>query len=145
VTKKLARDCSGWRITGEVFLTVICGDDSRLCHGDDVPAYRDRRSSIRGLTSFLEVLWSCLDDRRGIGAAGCRGPWDETIEPDWSAMLTPPRTLGFSCSRVELPLLMHPWLLTCSRVIYYPARAHACGIKPSWPPVEHSRSYPRTR
>jgi hypothetical protein len=26
--------CSGWRIIGEVFLTVIRGDDSRLCHGD---------------------------------------------------------------------------------------------------------------
>jgi hypothetical protein len=39
VTKKLARKgCSGWRITGEVFLTVIRGDDSRLCHDDDVSA-----------------------------------------------------------------------------------------------------------
>jgi hypothetical protein len=97
--------CSGWKITREVFFTVIRGDDSRLCHGDDVPAYRDRRSSIRGLTSFLEVLWSCSDDRRGIGAAGRRGPWDKTMEPDWFAMLTPPRTSGFSCSRAKPPLL----------------------------------------
>jgi hypothetical protein len=44
-----------------------------FCHGDDVSAYRDRRGSIRGFTSFLEVLWSCSDDRRGIGAVGCHG------------------------------------------------------------------------
>jgi hypothetical protein len=44
-----------------------------FCHGDDVLAYRDRRGSMRGFTSFLEVLWSCSDDRRGVGAAGCRG------------------------------------------------------------------------
>jgi hypothetical protein len=33
-----------------------------------------KKSSMRGFTSFLEVLWSCSDDRREIGAAGCRGP-----------------------------------------------------------------------
>jgi hypothetical protein len=27
--------------------------------------------------SFLEVLWSCSGDRRGIGAAGCRGLMEE--------------------------------------------------------------------
>jgi hypothetical protein len=59
-------------MAGGVFLTVTCGDGSRLCHGDDVLAYRDRRGSIRGFTSFLEVLWSCSGDRRGIGAAGFR-------------------------------------------------------------------------
>jgi hypothetical protein len=64
-------------MAGEVFLTVTRGDDSRLCHGDDIPAYRDRRGSIRGFTSFLEVSWSCSDDRRGIGATGCRGLMDE--------------------------------------------------------------------
>jgi hypothetical protein len=51
---------------------VTYRDGSRLCHGDDVSAYRDRSGSIRGLTSFIEVLWSCSGDRRGIGAAGCR-------------------------------------------------------------------------
>jgi hypothetical protein len=39
-------------MTGGIFLTVICGDDSRLCHGDDVPAYRDRRGSM-GVQEFL--------------------------------------------------------------------------------------------
>jgi hypothetical protein len=34
----------------------------------------DEKSSMRGFTSFLEVLWFCSDDRREIGAAGCRGP-----------------------------------------------------------------------
>jgi hypothetical protein len=60
-------------MAGGIFLTVIHGDSSRLCHGDDVSAYRDRRGSMRGFTSFLEVLWSCSDDRRGIGAAERRG------------------------------------------------------------------------
>jgi hypothetical protein len=32
-----------------------------------------RRGSMRGSRSFLEVLWSCLSDRRGVGAAGRRG------------------------------------------------------------------------
>jgi hypothetical protein len=34
----------------------------------------DEKSSMRGFTSFLEVLWSCSDDRREIGVAGCHGP-----------------------------------------------------------------------
>jgi hypothetical protein len=38
---------------------VIHGDDSRLCHGDDVPVFRDRRDSMGGSRSFFEVLWSC--------------------------------------------------------------------------------------
>jgi hypothetical protein len=61
-------------MAGGIFLTVTCGGGSRLCHGNDVPAYRDRRGSIRESRSFLEVLWSCLNDWREIGAAGCRGP-----------------------------------------------------------------------
>jgi hypothetical protein len=73
VTKKLVGDCSGWRMAGGVFLTVTCGGGSRLCHGDDVPAYRDRRGSMGGYKSFFEVLWSCSNNRRGIGATGCRG------------------------------------------------------------------------
>jgi hypothetical protein len=34
---------------------------------------------MRGFTSFLKVLWSCSDDRRGIGVVGCRGlmGWDD--------------------------------------------------------------------
>jgi hypothetical protein len=71
-------------------------------------------------------------------------PWDETIEPDWFPMPTPLRTSGFSCSRVEHPLLTHPWLLTCSRVTCCLARAHAYGIESSRLLVEHSRSHPRT-
>jgi hypothetical protein len=74
VTKKLVGDCSGWRMAGGIFLMVTRGDgDSRCCHSDDVPAYRDRRGSMGGFRSFFEMLWSCLGDRRGIGAAGRRG------------------------------------------------------------------------
>jgi hypothetical protein len=43
MTKEFAGNgCSGWKITGEVFLTVTCGDGGRL------------------------------SDQRGIGTAGCR-------------------------------------------------------------------------
>jgi hypothetical protein len=37
---------------------------------------------MKGFTSFLEVLWSCSDDRREIGVAGCRGPLgrDDRVE-----------------------------------------------------------------
>jgi hypothetical protein len=34
--RSFSGDCSGWRIAGGVFLTVIHGDGSWLCHGDDV-------------------------------------------------------------------------------------------------------------
>jgi hypothetical protein len=47
--------------------------------------------------------------------------------------------------RVVPVLLSHHWLSTCSRVACCLACAHACGIKPSRPPAEHSRSHPRTR
>jgi hypothetical protein len=89
-------------MAGGVVLTVIRGDGSRLCHGDDVLVYRDRRGSMKESRSFLEVLWSCSGDRRGIGVAGYRGPWDKTMEPDCFAMPSPPRTSGFSCSRLSL-------------------------------------------
>jgi hypothetical protein len=49
----------GERMAGGMFLTVTRGDDSRLCHGDDITAHRDRRGSMGGFTSFFEVLWSC--------------------------------------------------------------------------------------
>jgi hypothetical protein len=42
-------------------------------------------------------------------------------------------------------LLLHPWPSTCSRMACCLVRAHAYGIEPSRPPVEHSRSHPRTR
>jgi hypothetical protein len=56
---------------------------------------------MKGFTSFLEVLWSCSDGRREIGVARCRGPRSKTMEPNGLAIPTFPRTLGFSCSRVE--------------------------------------------
>jgi hypothetical protein len=71
VTKKLARGCSGWRMAGGILPAVTHGGGGRLCHGGDVPAYRGgRRGSMRGSKSFLEVLWSCLSDRRGVGDDG---------------------------------------------------------------------------
>jgi hypothetical protein len=42
-------------------------------------------------------------------------------------------------------LLSHHWTSTYSRVVCCLVRAHACGNKPSWPPVEYSRSHSRTR
>jgi hypothetical protein len=33
-------------------------------------------------------------------------PWDETIKPDWFAMLTPSQTSGFSCSQAKPPLFL---------------------------------------
>jgi hypothetical protein len=46
--RSLPGDCSGLRMAGGVVPTVIRGDGSRLCHGDDVSAYRDRRGSMGG-------------------------------------------------------------------------------------------------
>jgi hypothetical protein len=66
------------------------------------------------------------------------------IGPDWFATLIPSRPSGFSCSRVELPLLRHSWLLICSCVACYLARAHAYGNEPSWLLVKHFRSHSRT-
>jgi hypothetical protein len=34
-------------MAGGIFLTVTRGDNSRLCHGDDILAHRYRRSSMR--------------------------------------------------------------------------------------------------
>jgi hypothetical protein len=93
-------------MAGRVFLMVTRGDGSRLCHGDDVSAkgFEEARWG-GGFRSFFEVWWSCSNNRRGIGVAGCRGPWDKMMEPDWFAMSTPPRTSGFSCSWAKPPLL----------------------------------------
>jgi hypothetical protein len=41
-------------------------------------------------------------------------------------------------------LLPHQWPPACTRVVGCLAYACACGNKPSWPPVEHSLSHPRT-
>jgi hypothetical protein len=61
-------------MAGGVLPTVTHGGSGRLGHGGDVPACWGRRGLMRGSRSFLEVLWSCLSDRRGVGAAGRRGP-----------------------------------------------------------------------
>jgi hypothetical protein len=42
-------------------------------------------------------------------------------------------------------LLSHHWPSTCSRVVYCPAHAHACGIEPSRPLAKHFRSHSRMR
>jgi hypothetical protein len=60
VMKKLAGDCSGWRMAGGIFLTVTCGGGSRLCHGNDVPAYRDRRG-LMGVKEFLRGVVVLLE------------------------------------------------------------------------------------
>jgi hypothetical protein len=101
-------------------------------------------------------------------------PWDETMKPNWFAMPTPPRTSGLSqslhCScacaaetrsahprsllqlrrtwshllRAVPVLFSHHWPSTCSRVVRFLARAHACGIELSRPLAKHFRSHSRT-
>jgi hypothetical protein len=63
VTKKLAgKGCSGWRMAGTVFLTVTRGGGSRLCHGNDIPVYRDRRGSMGGrVQEFLRGVVVLLE------------------------------------------------------------------------------------
>jgi hypothetical protein len=51
---------------------VACGGGSRLCYGDDVPAYRDRRGSM-GVQEFLRGIVVLLGRSQEVGAAGCRG------------------------------------------------------------------------
>jgi hypothetical protein len=99
-----------------------------------------------GVQGFLRDVVVLLGDRRGKGVAGCHGPWNETMEPDWFAMPTPPRTSRFSCSRLSLlcsrtcaasALLPHQWLPACMRVVGCLAYARACGNELSRPSVLH--------
>jgi hypothetical protein len=55
--------------------------------------------------SFLEVLWSCSVIDEEYELLDVVDSWDETIEPDWFAMLTPLRTSGFSYSQAKPPPL----------------------------------------
>jgi hypothetical protein len=96
------------------------------------------------------------------------------MKPNWFAMPTPPRTSGLSqslhCScacaaetrsahprsllqlrrtwshllRAVPVLFSHHWPSTCSRVVRFLARAHACGIELSRPLAKHFRSHSRT-
>jgi hypothetical protein len=50
---------------------------------------------------------SRLSDQQGVRTIGRRGPLGRDNRAGLFAILTPPRTSGFSCSRVELPLLTH--------------------------------------
>jgi hypothetical protein len=74
-----------------------------------------------------------LSDPRGVRTVGCRGPWDESIEPDWFAKPTSPRTSGFSCSQLSLH---------CSRVCAAETRsAHPCSLRQdrrSWLHLRHA-------
>jgi hypothetical protein len=66
------KGCSGWKMVGEVFLTVTRGDGSWLCHGDDVPAYRDRRGSM-GVQELLRGVVVLLG--RSVKGKNCWMPW----------------------------------------------------------------------
>jgi hypothetical protein len=118
-------------MAGGVFLTVIRGDGSRLCHGDDVSAYRDQRGSIRGFTSFLEVLWSCSDDRRGIGAAG----WSGLMEEADRARLV---RYADSFANLRVLLLTH---MHCRNTSGMPAQLPAGPPCLAAAPVRHSCSH----
>jgi hypothetical protein len=52
---------------------VIRGEGSRLCHGDDVSTYGDRRGSMGVQELPQGLLWSCLNNRRGVGVTGWHG------------------------------------------------------------------------
>jgi hypothetical protein len=57
VTKKFAgKGCSGWKMAGGMFHTVTRGDDSRLCHGDDVST-KESEEARWGFRSFFEVCY----------------------------------------------------------------------------------------
>jgi hypothetical protein len=58
-----------------------------------------------GFRSFFEVLWFCSAIDEGKELLDVVDLWDETMELDWFAMLTPSRTSGFSCSQAKPPLL----------------------------------------
>jgi hypothetical protein len=53
------------------------------------------------------MLWSCLNNRRGIGVAGCRGPWNETIEPDLVRYADSSANLRVSLLTAKPSLLTH--------------------------------------
>jgi hypothetical protein len=67
----------------------------------------DEKSSMKGFTSFPEVLWSCSAIDEGKVLLDAVDSWEKPIGPDWFAMPTPSRTSGFSGSRAESSLLMH--------------------------------------
>jgi hypothetical protein len=51
---------------------VTHGDGSRLCHGNDVPAYRDRRGSM-GVQEFLRGVVVLLE--RSVRSRSCWTSW----------------------------------------------------------------------
>jgi hypothetical protein len=59
----------------------------------------DEKSSMKGFTSFLEVLWTCSAIDEGKVLLDIVDSWDKTMELNGFAILTPLRTSGFSCSR----------------------------------------------
>jgi hypothetical protein len=77
---------------------------------------------MRGFTSFLEVLWSCSAIDEGKVLLDVVYSWEKPIGPDWFAMPSSLRILGFSCSRTESSLLM---LMHRRKHIRY-ARAVTC-------------------
>jgi hypothetical protein len=67
----------------------------------------DEKSSMKGFTSFLEVLWTCSAIDEGKVLLDAVNSWEKPIGPDWFAIPFLSRTSGFSGSWTESSLLMY--------------------------------------
>jgi hypothetical protein len=98
----------------------------------------DEKSSMRGFTSFLEVLWSCSVIDEGKVLLDVVDSWEKPIGPDWFAMPSSLRILGSSCSRTEPSLLM---LMHRRNTSDMPVQSLAGPPYLAAAPVHHSHSH----
>jgi hypothetical protein len=89
-----------------------------------------RRGNLRG------DLWSCstIDEEKVLLDAV--NSWEKPIGPDWFAIPSLPRTLGFSGSRAESSLLMD---MHCRNTSGMPVQSLAGPPYLAAAPVRHSR------
>jgi hypothetical protein len=173
--RNLPGDCSGWRIAGRVFVTVIRGDGGWLA----MFRWRDSKKldkRVHELSWGIVILLG-----RSARNRSCWMSWTYGTRR-WSRIGSlchllrephgfPVHGLSLLCSRVcaaeigsahprsllqdrrarshllrAVPVLLsHHWLLTCSRVACCLARALACWIDPNRPLTKHFRSHSRMR
>jgi hypothetical protein len=89
-----------------------------------------RRGNLRG------DLWSCLAIDEEKVLLDAVNSWEKPIGPDWFAISSLPRTLGFSGSRAESSLLMH---MHCRNTSGMPVQSLAGPPYLAAAPVRHSR------